>query len=234
MPSLLAGFLPFITSLYGQLTLFALALAIVAFFFAAKARSAIDVALGAGMHRKPLRLFDLSHGDAAEALRARRLVAPERLWTYDETYLERFAQAALHARMPRGSPALHYYVRAVLRGLDLWFAAGLGAFVILVDVALADALSTEYPFWARAAWIGACMGLVYLAADVAEDLKLASVLDRAATGGEDAVAAIDAGEAAAANMLTRVKLVAITLAAIAIRPPADPAPEGVPVRVGAD
>ena len=147
-----------------------------------------------------------------------------------------------------GSPALHYYVRAILRGLDLWFAVGLGAFVILADVAIADALNTAYPLWARAAWIGACMGLVYLAADVAEDLKLASILDRAAAGGDDAVAAVDAGEAAAANMLTRVKLVSITLsgvgiavflvlatlAAIVIRPPGDPAPEPVPVRVGAD
>jgi hypothetical protein len=53
------------------------------------------------------------------------------------------------------------------------------------------------------------MGLGYLATDVAEDLKLASILDRAAKGGDDAVAAVDAGEAAA-NMLTRVKLVSIT------------------------
>jgi hypothetical protein len=152
-----------------------------------------------------------------------------------------FAQAALHATVPGGEAALHYYVRAVLRRRDLWFAVGLGAFVILVDVAIADALSTAYPLWTRAASIGACMGLVYLAADVAEDLKLASILDRAAKGGDDAVAA-------AANMLTRIKLVSITLsgvgiavffvlamlAAIVIRPPGDPAPEPVPVRVGAD
>ena len=244
MPQLLA----FATSLYGLLTLFALALTIVAFFFAAKARAAIDTAVGTGVYGKSLRLFDLSYGNAAEALRVRRLVPPERLWTYDETYLERFAQAALHATVPGGEAALHYYVRAVLRRLDLWFAVGLGAFVILVDVAIADALSAAYPLWTRAAWIGACMALVYLAADIAEDLKLASILDRAAKGGDDAVAAIDAGEAAAANMLTRVKLVSITLsgvgiavflvlatlAAIVIRPPGDPAPEPVPVRVGDD
>lgn len=243
-PSLLDWFLAFATSIYGGLTLCALALAVMAFFYSAKARAAVDAAIDRGSHRKPLGLFDLSKGDSAAALEKRRLVAPERLWTYDEAYLERFAQATLHARMRRGSSALHYYVHAILRGLDLYFAVGLGMFVVLVDLAIADFLIESHPLWARAAWIGACMGLVYAVADIAEDLKLASILGRAATAGEDAVTAIDAGEAASANMLTRVKLVSITLSAVgmavflilsivaaavaSIRPPGDPEIERVP------
>ncbi len=249
MPQLAEWFLRFATSLYGELTLAALALTIVAFAFATKARAAVDAALdGDGdAYRKPLRLFDLSHGDVATMLHVRRPVAPEVLWTYDEAYLERFAQAALHARTSHGS-ALHYYVQVILRRLDIPFAIGLGAFAILVDLALADTLSADYPVWGRAAFIGACMGLVYAAADIAEDLKLAAILGRAVRPGNDAVGAIDAGEAAAANMLTRVKIVTLILsgagvivflalaavAAIVIRPPGDPAPEAEPVRVGAD
>jgi len=245
-PSMLDWFLAFAASIYGGLTLCALALAIMAFFYSAKARVAVDAAIDGRSHRKPLGLFDLSRGDPAVALATHRLVVPERLWTYDEAYLERFAQAALHARTRRGSAALDDYVRVILRGLDLYLAVGLGAFVVLVNLTIADFLAD--PLWARAAWIGACMGLVYAVADIGEDLKLASILGRAATAGDDAIGAIDPGEAAAANLLTRVKLVSITLsgvgmalvavlsaiAAVVIPPPNDPAPEGVPVRVGAD
>ncbi len=242
--------LRFTTSLYGQLTLAALALTIVAFAYSAKARAALDVALdGDGdVQRRPLRLFDLSHGDVATMLQVRRLVAPELLWTYDEAYLERFAQAAMHARMRNGFAALHYYVQVILRRFDIPLAVGLGAFAILVDLALSNALSADYPVWSRAAFIGACMALVYMAADIAEDLKLAAILGSAATPGEDAVGAIDPGEAAAANMLTRVKIVTLILsgvavvvvlalsavAAIVIRPPSDPAPEAEPVPAHAD
>jgi hypothetical protein len=73
------------------------------------------------------------------------------------------------------------------------------------------------------------MGILYGVADVAEDLKLASILS--------AHGSIDAGETAAANFLTRIKFVTITLsgvgiavflalsglAAISIRPPTLPA-----------
>ena len=104
-PSLLDWFLAFTTSIYGGLTLCALALAVMAFFFSAKARAAVDAAIDGESHRKALGLLDLSKGDSAATLEKRLLVTPERLWTYDEAYLERFAQAALHARMRRGSSA---------------------------------------------------------------------------------------------------------------------------------
>jgi len=252
MPSSsLEQFVGFATSLYGQATLLALGVTIMAFFFANRARARVDAAIDGTSHRKPLGLFDLSRGDSVSALATHRLVAPERLWTYDEAYLQRFAQAALHARLSGGVPALHYYVRAVLRGLDLWLAAGLGAFIVLVDLGIADALAESHPLWARAAWIGACMGLVYAVSDIGEDLKLGSILQRAGGSGEDAAGAVDPGEAAAANMLTRVKLVSITLsgvgmavflvlaavaamAAVFIKPPSDPETERVPVRAGAD
>src|SRR5437588_60754 len=84
-----------------------------------------------------------------------------------------------HALRYEGVSALQWYVRRILRSLDILFAVGLGAFVVLVDVFISSTLATAHPILARASWIGACMGLVYTAADIAEDLKLASILDRA-------------------------------------------------------
>jgi uncharacterized BrkB/YihY/UPF0761 family membrane protein len=94
-------------------------------------------------------------------------------------------------------------------------------------------LVSQYPYLSRFAILAACMGILYGIADVAEDIKLASILK--------APDSIDAGETAAANFLTRAKFVTITLsgvgiavflalsgfAAISIRPPTLPAP--VPV-----
>jgi hypothetical protein len=231
---------------YGLTTLAALLIACIGFGFSAKRRAEIDAAMGKGDSRKPLRLLDLSHGDVRSALRERRLVAPERLWSYDETYLERFAQLTLHARVREEPSALHLYVRTVLHRFDLVFAIGLGTFVYLANLAIADALVATHPLWARAAWIAACMGLLYGVADVAEDLKLASILARAVIPDSELAGVIDPAEAAAANVLTRVKLVTIVLsalgalvfaalsiaAAIAIRPPSHPAREAVTVRAG--
>jgi hypothetical protein len=87
------------------------------------------------------------------------------------------------------------------------------------------------------------MGIVYGAADVAEDLKLASILDdwrrrpRHHGVAPEAVD-MDGGEAAAANALTRIKLVTIclsvagalafavlsSLARLIYPPPGDPEP----------
>jgi hypothetical protein len=243
------SFLRFATTLYGLLTLAALALTLVAFWYSARARAALDAAIDGGgdVQRKSLRLFDLSHGDVAKTLGKRRLVEPELLWTYDEAYLERFAQAAMHAQI-KGRPALRYYVQVILRRFDVPLAVGLGAFAILVDLALFAVLSADYPVWSRAAFIGACMGLVYMAADIAEDLKLATILGHVVKPRDDKAAQIDPGEAAAANMLTRVKIVTLVLsgvgvvvvlvlsavAAIFFRPPKAPVPEPEPAPAHAD
>ena len=238
----------FAATLHGAITLGALALAATAFFLSLSLRVSIDAAVAERGGQKPLGLFDLSHGDVERTLRSRRLVAPERLWTYDETYLERFAQAARHAKLPHHATALHAYTDGVLRLLDPIFALSLAAGVVLVDLYVFFAVAEAYPSWARAAWIAACMGVLYGVADVAEDRKLASLLRGAAQTNDDLVAAIDPGEAAAANLLTRIKLVTIMLSvvgalfygaltvlgAVVVRPPADPAPQPAPARAAAD
>ena len=79
------------------------------------------------------------------------------------------------------------------------------------------------------------MAILYGVADVAEDYKLVTILRTPD--------AIDAGAAAAANFLTRAKLVTLTasgvgiaiyltlsaIAAVVVRPPVDPAGKVVPV-----
>jgi hypothetical protein len=239
-------FMSFAATPYGLATLAALLVACVGFGLSAKRRAEIDSALAEGDSRQPLRLLDLSRGNVQCAIHDRRPVAPERLWSYDENCLERFAQLALHARVRDAPSALHLYWRTVLRRFDLAFGIGLGTFIFLANFAMADALLSTHPLWARAVWIAACMGVLYGVADIAEDLKLASILERAAVPGSERVGLIDPAEAAAANVLTRIKLVTIVLsglgalvfaalsiaAAIVIRPPGQSAREAVPLRAG--
>src|SRR5664279_4283802 len=139
----------FAATLHGAITLGALALAATAFFLSLSLRVRIDAAVAERGGQKPLGLFDLSHGDVERTLRSRRLVAPERLWTYDETYLERFAQAARHAKLPHHATALHAYTDGVLRLLDPIFALSLAAGVVLVDLYVFFAVAEAYPSWAR-------------------------------------------------------------------------------------
>jgi hypothetical protein len=239
MAEIAQSLLRFAGTAQGVLILIALAVAIVAFACEAKARARIDRAMAGAGRGSRLTIFDLSHGDIAAAQRQRRLVVPERLWTYDEAYLARFAQAASQAGVGKGLSALDLYVRQVLRRFDMLFAVALAAFAVLVDIAIAQLLAAPHPLWSRVAWIAACMGLNYGAADVAEDCKLAKMLAQVVRAGDDLISAVDAGEAAAANVLTRVKLVAIVLSgvgvalflvlsvveAIVIRPPWDAAGE---------
>src|SRR5262249_26376996 len=104
---------------------------------------------------------------------------------------------------------------------DIAFAVALGLFAALLDFGIALGLSS-HPYASRTLLLCGCMGLVYAAADVAEDLKLASILSNrgavpAASPAEDAVGVsadphhVDPGEAAAANFLTRIKIVSLTL-----------------------
>jgi hypothetical protein len=218
---------------YWQVAVGALAVTVVTFFANARTRAALDAALRDPQRMQPLRTFDLSHGAASRALQTKHMVIPERLWTYDEEYLERFAKAAGLAHASGYDSALHLYVKSSLRQRDIEFAVSLMIFTALVDFGVATVLSPQYPYLSRFAVLAACMGLLYGVADVAEDLKLASILK--------APSRIDAGETAAANFLTRIKFVTITLsgigiavflalsglAAISIRPPTLPAP--VPV-----
>ncbi|HXD13320.1 MAG TPA: hypothetical protein VNU65_04010 [Xanthobacteraceae bacterium] len=185
------------------LGLAALATAVL-FFITAGTREAVDKALSLRQSGRPLRLFDLSHGDAERAMADKVAVAPERLWTYDEEYLDHFVQQSLAASV--GSrKALEAYRDTVLRW-DIAFALTMTAFIVLfwLDVATA----TWAPPWlARLAILAECMGVLYGFADVAEDVKLRAILD-------DGHAIVDPAEVAAANALTRVKFAAIALSVV--------------------
>jgi hypothetical protein len=171
------------------------------FFRTAWDRVAIDRAVAAD-GAEPLDLLDLSRGDAARAMEHKASVPPERLWTYDEEYLERFVRVADQARIGQRT-ALDLYLKSTLPW-DMAFAFFLALFVALFWFSVASAYWA--PLWlARLALLYGCMGIVYGVADVAEDLKLASTL-RYRT--------IDPAEAAAANVLTRIKLVTIVFSIV--------------------
>ena len=162
-------------------------------------------------------MFDLAHGDVSATLSQRHLTVPERLWTYDNLYLDRFARAASAVRLPDQRTALATYVGPTL-GWDIVFAAGLGLFIAFLEFGAATVL-LPYPLLSGFLSFCAVMGVVYGAADIAEDLKLASILkdwESAQEREKPKKIHIDGGEAAAANALTRIKIVAITLSVVGI------------------
>jgi hypothetical protein len=192
---------------------FFLVVAAVAFFVAAKRRAVVDAALRGGRNVSRLGLLDLARHDAMDNLARKYLAIPERLWTYDNFYLEEFAKAARRARLPGGGTALDSYIGTTMSS-DIVFAAALGLFVALFEFDVATVLLPQCPILSGALMFFACMGAVYGAADVAEDLKLMSILkdwSRASTNDAEARIGVDGGEAAAANALTRIKIVTISL-----------------------
>ena len=226
------------TSAYWQVCAFAFVLMAIVFFVNARARARFERALGEGLHRVPLRMFDLSHGSTENTLQSRNLIVPERLWTYDEQYLERFARVAAESAIRGEGSALQLYLGAILRRWDCLFAILLTTVVGLLDFGIAKAIADIHPAWTRVAILAGCMAILYGVADVAEDYKLVTILRTPD--------AIDAGAAAAANFLTRAKLVTLTasgvgiaiyltlsaIAAVVVRPPVDPAGEVVPAIAG--
>jgi hypothetical protein len=157
---------------------------------------------------------------------------PERRWTYDQAYMVAFVNALLsqrvpitaatnNASMPSGG-ALEYYEGPILT-LDMWFAVSFAAFIVCCASFIAEIVVSI--LWIHRLFIiWSCLGAVYGAADVAEDLKLRSILRHArsatsllttdaseppapaALGQADLV---DAAEVDAANALTRIKMVTI-------------------------
>ena len=127
---------------------------------------------------------------------------PERLWTYDAQDLDDFVRAA--RRVSEGT--LSFYV-SILRSSDLFFAFFVAAVSAYVWWRIADTrMDCAVVNWA-ALPLGA-MAILYGIADIAEDLKLSSILKHPDT--------IDQAEAAATNMLTRIKLVTICLCLIGL------------------
>jgi hypothetical protein len=195
---------------------FFLLVAAVAHFVAAKRRAAIDAALKGSRNAGRLRMFSLARNDAMDTLEQTNLAIPERLWTYDNFYLEKFARAAHAATLPRGGTALESYTGATMKA-DIVFAAAFGLFLTLFEFDIATFLLKQYPTVSGAVLFFACMGAVYGVADVAEDLKLISILKDWCSAPADGAADhihIDGGEAAAANALTRIKIVTIILSTL--------------------
>jgi hypothetical protein len=179
---------------------------VIAFFIAAAGRDAIDAALSRAHSGNTLAMLDLSRGDAARAIERKVAVAPERLWTYGEEYLDHFIEKA-EAVTVWESPALEVYWKFVLRA-DIGFAVSLAAFIVLFWLAVAM-VPWVAPWLSRLAIFAECMGLLYGFADVAEDVKLVAIL-------RDPQKIVDPAEAAAANLLTRLKFVTILLSAVGV------------------
>ncbi len=98
-------------------------------------------------------------------------------------------------------------MHSILKRSDVCFAIALAAVTAFVCYEIAVApLRCELLNWA-ALPLGA-MAILYGIADVAEDLKLASILKHPQN--------IDRADAAAANMLTRIKFTALILSVIGV------------------
>lgn len=153
------------------------------------------------------------------------LASPERRWTYDQDYMIRFLDA-IHVHEPiRGHSTkyLKYYRKPILL-LDLAFAIVFAITIVVVSALIAIYPAT--PLWlTHVAIVTAAMGVVYGAADAAEDLKLRSILchaerifeerDRNIEGARE-IEPADAAEVDAANALTRLKMLTIGLSVVGL------------------
>ncbi len=151
------------------------------------------------------------------------LAEPERRWTYDKDYLVEFLRTLYLGSGAEAKPTdgLAFYRTAVLP-LDIAFAIAFSVFLALTSLLMTGLLSL-WPWVTRLALSAAAVAILYGVADVSEDLKLVSILRHAERvfglpTGEDAPetasALVDAAEADAANTLTRIKLLTITVSII--------------------
>lgn len=159
------------------------------------------------------------------------LAPPERRWSYDQDYMIAFMGALQRSAADLGMTGLRYYAGPIL-GVDAWFAVFLAAFIACTGFMVADAF-LEWRWLARGALVGGCLGVVYGAADVAEDRKLRAILMHAervtsarqlrgapaSLSLEEKAAELETADAAqvdAANALTRIKLVMLAASVIGV------------------
>jgi hypothetical protein len=135
------------------------------------------------------------------------LTAPERLWSYDAGILDKFIADARVIDTRFGDNALAHYVRPTLLWNDLAFAVALAVFIALAALGVAPLLPWQ-PWVARVMLFMALMGVLYGIADVAEDWKLATILDKGPS--------VDPVDAATANLLTRIKIATNILSGIGV------------------
>jgi hypothetical protein len=133
------------------------------------------------------------------------ILIPERCWNYDAYDLQQFAARARNVRIGEET-ALQFYIAHILKRSEILFAITLASITAYLCYIIAV---SPMPYQVLS-WIAVpcgAMALVYGAADVAEDLKLASILGHPE---------IDRAEATAANMLTRIKQVSLTLSVVGL------------------
>jgi len=104
------------------------------------------------------------------------LDTPERLKTYDQTFLIAFIEDA-RSQTIDGRSALDYYARTIL-AWDMWFAVAFAIFITSADLLVADWCAAR-PLVARAFLIFASMGVLYGVADLAEDFMLRKIFRHA-------------------------------------------------------
>ncbi len=179
---------------------------VIIFAINTRSRDAVDAALReAANGHAAIGIFELCGPGASNAIHDKALVAPERLWCYDEAYLDTFVEVAAKSTTSFGDRALLRYVRPALVWNDVAFAIALSLFSVLALLGIAPFLSRQ-PWSSYLMLIFASMGVCYGVADVAEDWKLLTILDNGAP--------VDPTGAASANALTRVKLVTISISII--------------------
>lgn len=139
---------------------------------------------------------------------------PERCWSYDIAHLTNFVLHAGRVNIA-GRNSLDFYIGFILRGSDLAYATALTASTIWIwlSVVWSDTPWAWLPFfslfetlWPYLQWFAfpaGAMSILYGVADVCEDLKLAAILTHSGK--------LDRADVAAANMLTRIKIVALAL-----------------------
>lgn len=165
-----------------------------------------------------------------------KVTIPEAMPSYDADDLMKFVRTAQRVTV-RGEPALGYYADKILRKSDVGYAIGLTLittylwFRIAVwpthppDISWLSWLSFSWPSYLS--WLGpaaywlapffGAMAIAYGVADIAEDYKLADILwpkQHNKTDSDRYPLRVDRADAAAANMLTRIKMMSLFLSLI--------------------
>jgi hypothetical protein len=180
--------------------------ATVFFFLNVSNRDALDDTMKvAGGTNSMIGLFDLCGPHRARIEQSRAFSPPERLWCYDNEYLDKFKAAASSRTTIFGDTGLAHYVRPTLIWKDIGFAIAMAAFTTSAAIGLAGLLPWQ-PWAGYMMLFAAFMGIFYGIADVAEDLKLVAIFENPEP--------VDPGDATTARTLTRLKIATLTVSGV--------------------
>jgi hypothetical protein len=144
---------------------------------------------------------------------------PERCWSYDIAYLTNFVLHADRVNVA-GQHSLDFYIGRILRKSDLAYAVALTASAVWIWLSIVwsdtpwrwlpffSLFETLWPYLQWCAFPAGAMSILYGVADICEDLKLAAILTHSDK--------LDRADVAAANMLTRIKIVALILSIVGL------------------